>query len=335
MTAQSHEVLSVAVLFGGSGSERGVSAASAWHVVGALRECGHRVHAVDLSQGRLSGADEERCLQAEIHNLPPTPELLASAAVSPRLAEQLMGVDVVFLALHGSTGENGGVQAVLESAGLPYTGGLHVATTVATDKDLSKRLLRAADIRTPDWNVIRNGDSLPPLDGPVVVQPNARGSVIGLTLVTNPHAFPDAVRQLQVHYADVIVERFVAGRDFAVGVLNGRSLAVGEIRLKNKKVFDYEAKYQLGDAVAVFPAEMPISLEAKLRALAVRAHRTLRLGSYSSAHFRVDQEGRIWCLEVDALPGLTPNSLFPQAAQAVGIPFPRLCEAICRLAVRP
>ncbi|NUW33402.1 D-alanine--D-alanine ligase [Nonomuraea sp. SMC257] len=326
----------VAVLFGGISAERDVSVASAAQIMSALIGLGHRVEAFDLAKGRLSPADVERVMRAKVAPVPPDPVRLPTAALAPRLVEELLGVDVVFLALHGGAGEDGVVQAVLDSAGLPYTGSGHLASAVAMDKDIAKRLLRASGIPTPQWVLLRPGADPGDIafDGPVIVKPNAQGSSIGLTLVKGRKDLDDAVRTARLRDADVLVERFVPGREFVVGVLDASPLAVGEIRTQSREIFDYAAKYQAGGALEIFPADIPAAVDKELRDLAVRAHDSLRLGAYSRVDFRMDHKGGIWCLEANTLPGMTATSLFPQSAQAAGISFPELCERICRLAAR-
>ncbi|MEU4546436.1 D-alanine--D-alanine ligase family protein [Nonomuraea dietziae] len=329
----------VALLLGGASAERDVSIASAAEVIPALRERGHSVDVFDTVKGRLGSADEERVLTATVGYAPPDLALRPVVGMVPRLVEELLGADVVFLALHGGAGENGVIQAILDSAGLRYTGSGHLASAMAMDKDLSKRLFRAGGVPTPDWMLLEpdgDPDTIPfeitPCS-PMIVKPNAQGSTIGLTLVKKPQDLHDAVRTARMHDADVLIERFVPGREFVVGVLDGQPLAVGEIKLRDKEIFDYEAKYQAGVALEIFPADIPKQLTTELQDLAVGAHELVKASSYSRVDFRQDEEGRLWCLEVNTLPGLTATSLFPQSAQASGISFPELCERICRSAL--
>ncbi|MBE1563253.1 D-alanine-D-alanine ligase [Nonomuraea africana] len=330
----------MALLLGGASAERDVSIASAAQVIPALRGRGHRVDVFDTVKGRLDRAEEERVLKAKVGYAPPDLAQQPVVGMATRLVEELLGADVVFLALHGGAGENGVIQAILDSAGLRYTGSGHLASAIAMDKDLSKRLFRAAGVPTPDWLLLGSGgdpDNIPfeiTASDPLIVKPNAQGSTIGLTLVKKPQDLHDAVRAARVHDADVLIERFVPGREFVIGVLDGKPLAVGEIKLRDKEIFDYEAKYQVGGALEIFPADISRELTAELQELAVRAHESLKLDSYSRVDFRQDEEGRLWCLEVNTLPGLTATSLFPQSAQASGIAFPELCERICRSAMR-
>ncbi|WP_253740310.1 D-alanine--D-alanine ligase family protein [Nonomuraea thailandensis] len=327
----------MAVLFGGGGAERSVSVASAVQVVTALRERGHQADAFDTGEGRLGPAEQESGPRTPVAAVPLALAALRHGRVSPRLVQELLDADVIFLALHGGAGENGVIQAILDTAGPPYTGSGRLASTIAMDKDLTKRLLRAAGIQTAPWRLLRAADTvtdLPPFDGPMVVKPNAQVSSIGLSLVREHEQLPVAVRLARAHDADVLVERFVPGREFVVGVLDGVPLAVGEILLGDKAIFDYEARCRAGESLHDFPADISAGLQGKLQSLAVRVHATLRLGAYSRVDFRMDHEGGIWCLEANTLPALTATSFFPQSAQAAGVSFPDLCERICRLAVR-
>lgn len=140
--------------------------------------------------------------------------------------------------------------------------------------------------------------------------------------------------ELAGRYGDeVMLERFVAGREVTVGVLDDQALPVGEILLGGQEVFDYEHKYQVGAVREVFPADLPPAIAAEAQRLALKVHRALKLSGYSRTDFRLDEQGRLWCLEVNTLPGMTAASLLPQAAAAAGIGFAELCERICRLGI--
>lgn len=245
-------------------------------------------------------------------------------------------VDVVFLALHGGAGEDGRIQAMLDLAGLAYTGSNHIASAAAMDKDLAKRLFRSAGIATPDWLMapVTAETVARTLGWPVVVKPNKQGSTVGLSVVRAGADLPAAIERAAAYDTEVMVERFVAGREFTVGVLDGVALPVGEIIVAGE-VFDYAAKYQAGGAREIFPASIPPEEAALLQDYALRAHRALKLGSYSRIDIRQDERGRPWCLEANSLPGMTATSLLPQAARAAGIEFPELLDRICRGAIKP
>jgi D-alanine-D-alanine ligase len=330
--------MKIAVLFGGTSEERDVSIASAAQVIPVLRSLGHDVIAVDTAAGRLAGPDERKLLESRVAPVPPSDQSMATlrsgALMNPTTAIDPRGIDVVFLALHGGAGEDGRIQAMLDLAGLKYTGSNHIASAAAMDKDLSKRLFRAAGVPTADWLMApaKADDVVRTLGLPVVVKPNKQGSTVGLTVVRDA-ANLDAAVQLARRYDDeVMIERFVAGREFTVGILDGQALPVGEI-IAPGEVFDYQSKYQVGGAREVFPADVPAAEAATMQKYALAAHRALKLGVYSRVDFRRDQAGSFWCLEANSLPGMTATSLLPQAARAAGIDFPALLAKICAGAV--
>jgi D-alanine-D-alanine ligase len=329
--------MKIAVLFGGTSEERNVSIASAAQIVPALRGLGHDVIAIDTATGRLSSDSEKKLLTAGIAPEPPSGSSLAQmrdSALSMTNASDMRDVDVVFLALHGGAGEDGRIQAVLDLAGLAYTGSNHIASATAMDKDLSKRLFRAAGVPTADWLMapVLAHDVSEGLGWPVVVKPNKQGSTVGLTIVRNAPDLAAAVALAGRYDNEVMVEKFIPGRELTVGILDGSALPVGEIIVKGE-IFDYQAKYQQGGAQEVFPADLSPQAAAKLQELALRAHNALKLGVYSRIDFRMDPQGDFWCLEANSLPGMTSASLLPQAAKVAGIDFPKLCERICRAAL--
>jgi D-alanine-D-alanine ligase len=330
--------MKIAVLFGGTSEERDVSIASAAQVIPALRGLGHDVIAIDTATGRLAADAETKMLTSGVGPEPPSNTALASMRASALAltnnASDMRDVDVVFLALHGGAGEDGRIQAVLDLAGLAYTGSNHIASATAMDKDLSKRLFRSAGVPTADWIMapVQAHDVADALGWPVVVKPNKQGSTVGLSIVREAGDLAAAIQLAQRYDNEVMVERFIPGRELTVGILEGEALPVGEIITKSG-IFDYQAKYQTGGAREVFPAELSEEVTAELQQLAVRAHDALKLGEYSRIDFRMDPEGRFWCLEANSLPGMTAASLLPQAARVAGIEFPKLVERICRAAL--
>jgi D-alanine-D-alanine ligase len=329
----------IAVLFGGTSEERDVSIASAAQIIPVLRSLGHDVIAVDTARGRLVGADERKLLSTDVAPQPPSTSEIANVrshamAFSPA-AFDLRDVEVVFLALHGGAGEDGRVQAMLDLAGLAYTGSNHIASAAAMDKDLSKRLFRSVAVPTPDWLMTpATAEHVETsLGWPVVVKPNKQGSTVGLSVVKNPAQLAPAIETASRHDDEVMIEKFIAGREFTVGVLDDLALPVGEI-IAPGDIFDYQSKYQAGGAREMFPAQIPAREAEELQDYAIRAHRVLKLGTYSRIDFRRDEAGNFWCLEANSLPGLTAMSLLPQAAKAAGIGFPELLERICAGAAR-
>jgi D-alanine-D-alanine ligase len=326
--------MKIAVLFGGPSPERDVSIQSGAQVIRSLRAAGHEAVAVDISTGVLSPREEDAMFGSTLSGTPPDYRKGASIiSVLHEVIDSLEGVDLYFLALHGVPGEDGSIQAFLDLAGLRYTGSGMKGSAVAMDKDLSKRLFRFAGVPTPDWRLLSTPDKIEcPLPCPVVVKPNNQGSTIGLTVVKDPAQFMDAVEEAFRYDDEVIVEAFVPGREFTVGILDDKPLSVGEIVPQKGEIFNYESKYQPGGALEIFPAELDDSQTSLLKDLALRAHRALKLKGYSRVDFMRDKEGDFWCLEANTLPGMTATSLLPQSAGAVGIDFIGVCLKICETA---
>ena len=330
--------LKVAVLFGGTSEERDVSIASGAQVVRALREAGHEVVAVDTATGVLDAAAEEQLLRHGISEVPPgeaSLDVLRTGDVTAIVrAPELEGVDVIFLALHGGAGEGGTMQALLDLTGVPYTGSGMLGSAVAMDKDVSKRLFQVAGVPTPAWLMAPASRQQVEehIRWPAVVKPSKQGSTVGLTVVKRPEDYEAALELAHRFDDEVMIERFIPGRELTVPVLGDEPLPVGEIIPKNE-IFDYESKYQPGGAQEIFPADLPGAQVVAVQRLALHAHRALKLRGFSRIDFRLDEDGGFWCLEANTLPGLTAASLFPKGAAAAGIGFPALADRLCRLAI--
>lgn len=328
----------VVVLTGGSTPERDVALAGAAQVVAALRARGYMLTVVDTVSGVVSQADEHRVLVSAVGKAPPTREALAMLA-ERELGAALVGLapvrdaDLVFPVLHGRQGEGGTLQAILESAGLAYAGSGPLGSAMAMDKDIAKRLFRSAGVPTPEWRMWPVADADVELLGfPLVVKPSNVGSTVGLTIVRRQEELATAVQLARAYDQDVMLERFVPGREYTVGILDDMALAVGEIR-PSHEIFDYECKYTPGLTEEIFPAHLPPERTRRFQELALMAHRALKLRDFSRADFRVTPEGEPMCLEVNTLPGVTTTSLLPQSAAAAGISFEELCDRICREAL--
>jgi D-alanine-D-alanine ligase len=328
----------ITVLTGGATAERAVAFASASQIVAALRSREHDVHVVDTCTGLLDDAEEANVLGGTVGTTPPSVAELEQQErkmLSEGLAELavIRGSDVLFLALHGGAGEGGTLQAILDVIGVPYTGSGQLGSGLAMDKDLSKRLFRAAGVPVPAWFMapVAPEDVKTGLGWPVIVKPSKQGSSVGLTLVRKPADLAAAVELARQYDDEVMVEQFIPGRELTVAVLGDVPLPVGEIVPKHE-LFDYESKYTPGMSVETFPAAIATRLARQLQEYALVAHRALKLGGYSRIDFRVSPDDDIFCLEANSLPGMTRTSLYPQAARAAGIDFPEMCERICQLA---
>jgi D-alanine-D-alanine ligase len=334
----------ITVLMGGTSSERDVSLASGLRIAEALRSRGHEVHTIDTAKGPVTQEQERAMLAAGVvRQTPPTPDELARmnaesvTAMAARLPKQ-GECDVAFLALHGGRGEDGTIQALLDLAGVPYTGSGHLASALAMDKDLSKHLMRAHGVRTADWLMTTarapqptTADVERALGWPVIVKPSKQGSTVGLSIVKQPEELAPAIAEAFKHDDEVMIERFIAGRELSAPILGGEALPVGEI-IPKKEIYDYECKYTPGMAEEIFPAPLSATETAEVQEQAKRAFAALKLSGCARIDFRMTASGEFYCLEANTLPGMTATSLVPQGAAAAGIEFADLCERIARLA---
>jgi D-alanine-D-alanine ligase len=324
---------------GGTSAERDVSIASGLRIAAALRTRGHEVTSLDTATGVIDTARERALLASGVQQAPPDLASLASMArqsLSPNLGTlpEVRQADVVFLALHGGQGEDGTLQALFDLSGVRYTGTGQIGSAMAMDKDVSKRLFRDHGVRTAEWlmapaSVKEVGDSI---GFPVVVKPSKQGSTVGLTLVREPSALETAIADAFKYDDEVMLERFISGRELTVGILGNEALPIGEIIPKHE-LYDYECKYTKGMAVEEFPARLEPAVASHVQAQAVLAFKALKLRGYARIDFRLDDSGGCFCLEANTLPGMTELSLIPQAAAAAGISFPELCERIVQLAI--
>jgi len=338
--------MKITVLMGGASSERNVSLASGMRIVSALRSRGHEVIAFDPSRGVIDAEGERELSERAVGTEPPSLESLTQTtrgSFLPALETypELAGADVVFLALHGGQGEDGTIQALLDMAHISYTGSGHLASALAMDKDLSKKLFRSAGVQTADWLMAPASiDEVQQALGlPVVVKPSKQGSTVGLTVVKESSQYEEAVKEAWKYDDEVMIEKFIPGRELTVGVLGDRALPVGEIKPKHE-IYDYECKYTAGMAEEEFPAQLSPATTARMQEQAVAAFQALKLGGCARVDFRLafsddgEGEGEFYCLEVNTLPGMTELSLIPQGAAAMGLSFADLCEEIVNLARR-
>jgi D-alanine-D-alanine ligase len=316
-----------------------VSLASGAKVVDALRQGGHRVLLLDPyksieSQSSFEGLYEAYAKDNFAHAIPAREPDLAALKAEFGNGDALLGkhvlaacalADVVFLALHGSYGENGQLQATLDLHGIRYTGSGYVGCMLSMDKGVAKVLMQAAGVQTPPMATAE--DNLP-----LVIKPISGGSSFGVTIAHTREEVDKALEHAGVYDSRVMVEPYIAGREFSVGVLDGKALPVIEICPK-EGWFDYVNKYQDGATEEICPADIPAELALRMQEMALKAHRALQLGSYSRADFIVDAQGEIYCLEVNSLPGMSPASLLPKEAAAAGISYEALCEKIIQLAM--
>jgi D-alanine-D-alanine ligase len=244
----------------------------------------------------------------------------------------------VFLALHGGAGENGTIQALFELAGKPYTGSGVLASALAMNKAMSKRMFEREGIPTPKWQLLDAQDSEPTVDTttlggyPLVVKPNEEGSTVGLTIVTRPEDLPDALQVAFDYGREVLVEQYIPGRELTVAVLGNDALPIVEIKPRGGH-YDYESKYTPGQSEYFCPADLPETLAGRIRELGVRAAKVLGCAGVARVDFRLSPAGMPYCLEVNTIPGMTPTSLVPMAAKAAGQSYDQLVARMIELAL--
>lgn len=346
--------MKIVVLAGGLSPEREVSLATGTAVCRALRKKGHQAVLLDLFFGleRYDGAPEDffndpdgHCADADIKT--DAPDLAAVRRARADQSPSLLGkgvlavcalADIVFVGLHGESGEDGRIQATLDLLGIPYTGSGHLASAMAMDKVVAKRMMDAAGIRTPRWQLLRYGAEdvsrlAEELALPCVVKTPGGGSSLGVYLPETKAELEDALRDVLRFGSEVIAEERIVGRDMAQGVLGDRWLPAVEIISATGK-FDYAAKYQSGGAQEICPAPVTKAQQREMGEMALRLHRLLGLEIYSRADMVLDKAGVPWCLEINSLPGLTPASLMPKEMAAVGLTYEDFCEEIIQMSLR-
>lgn len=328
------------LLLGGTSSERNVSLASGLRMAAALREAGHVVRLLDPACGVIDSATETLWRERAVGTAPPGADELAALRASdqtPMLPTHALirDAECVVLALHGGQGEDGTVQALLDVAGVPYTGSGAMATAIAMDKDMTKRLLVHAGVPTAAWRMtpVDRDEAIRALGLPLIVKPNREGSTVGLTIVKERGQFDGAVAEALRFDREVMCETFVPGRELTVPVLAGEALPVGEI-IPVKEIYDYECKYTPGMAREEFPADLPAEMTTRVQQAAVQAYVALKLRGCARIDFRLSPDGTLACLEANTLPGMTALSLVPQSAAAAGVSFVEFCDRLVRDAMR-
>lgn len=337
--------LKIVVLLGGYSPERDVSLASGTQIASALRTRGHKVMLVDPALGdgplRTGEAWQQPGIGTEPPSLAELPEDYGLHYIRAVAYLARRRVDIVFNGLHGGAGEDGTIQGLLELAGLPYTGSGVLGSALAMNKVASKRLFERAGIRTPEWllvegqswdevSVARNVAAT--FGFPVVVKPSNQGSTVGVSRVDRADQLGGAVRKACAYSPEVIIERFISGRELTVALLAGEALPIVEI-IPEHGFYDYECKYSHGKSRYVVPASVPDETRHEAQEMAVKAYQMLHTQDYGRVDMRLSEDGKVYCLEMNTLPGMTGTSLVPKAARAAGIEFPELCERIVGLAL--
>lgn len=342
--------MNIVVLSGGLSTERDVSITSGIMVAKALREKKHNVVLLDV----YMGFDEDSCNVEELfkngydfteslgvrESIPDLEKVKSSrkyksaSFLGKNVEEICRYADICFLALHGDIGENGKLQATLDLLGIKYTGCGSLGSTVAMNKGITKSILLHNKIGTPRGKVFNKNESFDRWSYfPCVVKPCSGGSSVGVAIVNSKEEFTKAMQDAFCYEDEVLVEQYVKGREFSVGVLDGKALPIIEIVPKDG-FYDYVNKYQSGKTEEYCPAPLDEKTTEKIQKEAERAYKALYLEAYGRIDFLLDENGDTYCLEANTLPGMTPISLLPQEAKAAGMDFPELCEKIIELSLK-
>lgn len=339
----------IVVLAGGTSTEREVSIVSGTQVCKALRSKGHQAILVDVFFGDANLKAETAfadiyVVEAQAAKISSLNSQLESRKAVQReffgenVLEICKAADVVFLALHGENGENGKVQAAFDLLGIRYTGSGYLGSALAMDKNLTKQLFRGNGVPTPAGFVMRKGDERKPFAEyemalPCVVKACCGGSSVGVYIVQTEDAFWKALDDVFALEDTAVIEEYVKGREFSVGVVDGEAYPVIEIA-PIEGFYDYKNKYQAGSTIETCPAELSAELTKEMQGYAELAYKVLGLENYGRIDILMDEEENMYCLEANTLPGMTPTSLLPQEAGALGMSYADLCEKLIEVSLR-
>ena len=339
--------MKIVVLAGGLSTERDVSLVTGRCVYNALRENGHRVILMDVFLGYEG--DTKDIFDADIDwaaKVAPiseeAPDLEAVKALrkddkkvffGPNVIPVCQEADIVFMALHGDCGENGKVQAAFDLLGIRYTGTDPFSAALAMDKAIAKQLFMMYGVRTPDSYMLKSVDDDRIPEFPCVVKICNGGSSVGVYIVNDETEYQSAVKDAFSYESKVMVERYIKGREFTCCVIEGKALPIVEIEPVNG-FYDYRNKYQAGSTIETCPAKLKDAITATIQEEAVKAFRALGIKTYARMDFIMNDRNEVFCLEANTLPGMTPTSLIPQEAAAIGVSYNDLCEWIIEISMK-
>ena len=341
--------MNIVVLAGGLSTERDVSFKTGSMVAKALKENGHKVILLDVFMGYsdreedLTGifdrADE---ISVQVSDIPTEAPALAKVKASredqspcffgPNVIKMCQMADIVFMALHGENGENGKIQAAFELMGIKYTGTDYISSAISMSKELTKKVLVPEGIPMPKGIALHKGHKVEYVPFPCVVKPCCGGSSVGVSIVNSEEEFKRALTDAFSYEDNILVEEFITGREFSVGVLNGKALPVIEIEPLDG-FYDYKNKYKAGATKETCPANLPKEISEKMQRWAEKACETAGVTTYARVDELLNEDGDIYCLEINTLPGMTGTSLLPQEAAAVGMSYDELTKKIIEISL--
>lgn len=340
--------MKIAVITGGLSTERDVAISSGSRIADALRSKGHNVVLIDVFMGFDSRISVDKLFNDNadlIQNkgvaefIPDLRQIKNSRAdkspcfLGKNVIEICRAADITFFALHGGEGENGQLQAAFDILGIKYTGSGYLGAALGMDKGITKALCEQRKILTPKGEVYKSREAAEGWDYfPCVIKPCSGGSSVGIAKANNRSEYDEAVMDAFSYEDEIVVEQFIEGREFSVGVLGDEVLPPIEI-IPTTGFYDYKAKYQAGLTIEECPAKITEEEDEALRDAAYETFKVLDLKAYGRIDFILTEDGEAYCLEANTLPGMTPTSLLPQEAAAIGIDYPSLCEKIVELSL--
>lgn len=348
--------MNIIVLAGGLSPERNVSLSSGSLITSALRRKGHKALMLDLYEGisdesipsdPLELFTVEDSASLAVGNVAPTPSELEeikkknggrTELIGPNVIKLCKLADVTFLALHGDIGENGQLQATLDIFDITYTGSGYIGSLLAMNKDIAKKLMRESNILTPDWinfdsfgNEKKIEEAIEKIGFPCIVKPCSCGSSVGVSIVNNESELKKALDFASEYEDSILIEKHVAGREITQAILDSAPLPPVEI-IPKCGFYDYANKYVANATEEICPAHLSNELLDKANKATKKCFEALRLSDYARIDYIIDKDENLWCLEANTLPGMTPTSLMPQEANAVGITYDDLCNKIAQMA---
>lgn len=347
--------MKIVVLAGGLSTERDVSLATGSMVSEALKRNGHQVLLLDvfMGYGRVGDDLENMFATASMIDIPVTgvpetaPDLdkikslredQSDCFFGPNVIPLCQMADIVFLALHGENGEDGKIQAAFDLFGIRYTGSNYLSSAIAMNKELSKRFFAENGIPTPNGISMKKTERIMDfaetgLSLPCIVKPCRGGSSVGISVIRTSEEYVAALDEAFRWEDEVILEDYIQGREFSVAVIESNALPVIEIA-PLEGFYDYKNKYKAGSTIETCPADLPPAIATQIQNYAIAVTKALGLDTYARIDFMLSEQGQIFCLEANTLPGMTPTSLLPQEAQAIGISFESLCERLIQISLK-
>ena len=339
--------MKIVVLAGGTSTERDVSLSTGTMIYKALKNKGHQAVLMDVYLG-YDGAtanvfETQNDWAANIGSITENnPDINQIKALRKDDSNSFFGkgvidicsnADIVFIALHGENGEDGKIQAAFDLMGIKYTGTDYTSSALAMDKAISKEIFSYYKIPTPNGIRVKKGVEYSWNLYPCVVKVSCGGSSVGVSIANSLEEMETCLESAFIYGSEVVIEQYIQGREFSVGVIDGKALPVIEIA-PLVSFYDYKNKYQPGSTVETCPAVLSEEITVQMQKIAEDVVSALRIKTYARMDFLLNQNNEIFCLEANTLPGMTPMSLLPQEAKAAGIDFENLCEKIIEISLK-